>query len=234
MPQNLETLKMAPQIRTSFQPTRLPSSPPPRIPSSPIDYSTTSVYRRQKAKQWLEANPAENVVTASRLYKVNYDTLKSSIKRPKRSHGGHNKILQDHQTKAIHTFIRDLLSYGIQPTMTLVFQAICALKKASNPSALSPTKAWFGKWWKENRLHKIKSKPLAALRITAQDETEIQLWFRAYIRTIERLQIQRRNILNFDETGFRIGCPKGQTLLVPEDVLEVRTILFNKIVTNRL
>jgi RNase P subunit RPR2 len=106
--------------------------------------------------------------------------------------------------------------------MTLVFQAIYALKRASNPSAMPPSMAWFGKWWKENRLHKIKSQPLAALRIVAQDENEIQLWFRGYIRTIDRLQIQRRNILNFDETGFRIGCPKGQTLLVPEDVTEVR------------
>jgi hypothetical protein len=215
---------MPPQIRTSFQPTtRLPSSPLPLPPSSPIDYSTTSAYRRQKAKHWLEANPTENIGTVCRLYQLNYHTLKSSIKRPKwRPHGGHNKVLQEHQIKAIHTFIRDLLSYGIQPTMTLVFQAIYALKKASNPSAIPSSKAWFGKWWKENRLHTIKSKPLAALRIVAQDEIEIQLWFKGYIRTIGELQIQRRHILNFDETGFRIGCPKGQTLLVPEDVLEVR------------
>jgi hypothetical protein len=59
--------------------------------------------------------------------------------------------------------------------MTLVFQSIYTLKKALNPSAMPASKAWFGKWWKENRLHKIKSKPLAELRITAQDETEIQL-----------------------------------------------------------
>ena len=104
-------------------------------------------------------------------YKVNYDTLKSSIKPLKRPHGGHNKVLQEHQTKAIHTYIRDFFSYGIQPTMTLVFQTIYALKTASNPSAMPPSKAWFSKWWRENRLHKIKSKPLAALRIIAQDET---------------------------------------------------------------
>jgi hypothetical protein len=133
--------------------------------------------------------------------------------------------------KAIHTFIRDLLSYGIQPTMALVFRSIYALKIASNPSVNTvkpPSKAWFGKWWKDNRLHKIKSKPLAANRIVAQDEAQIRLWFKGYIRTIEEMGIQKKNILNFDETGFRIGCPKGQTLLVPEDVLEVRTILFNK------
>jgi hypothetical protein len=27
--------------------------------------------------------------------------------------------------------------------------------------------------------------------------------------------------VNFDEAGFRVGCPKGQYLLVPTDVLQV-------------
>jgi hypothetical protein len=111
--------------------------------------------------------------------------------------------------------------------MALVFRSIYALKKASNPSAKPPSKVWYGNWWKENRLHKIKSKPLAANRIIAQEEAQIRLWFKENIRTIEEMGIQKKNILNFDETGFRIGCPKGQTLLVPEDVQEVRIILFN-------
>jgi hypothetical protein len=29
---------------------------------------------------------------------------------------------------------------------------------------------------------------------------------------------RRRNIINFDESGFRIGCTKDQEILVPEDV----------------
>ena len=212
---------MSLQLRSSFQPTRLPS-PPPRTPSPPIDYTRPSNLRLKDAKQWLEDNPTESCVTASRLFKVNYQSLYSSINRPHiRRRGGQNKILQEHQTRAIHSFIRDLLSYGIQPTVTLVFQSICTLKRASNPSAKPPTKAWFGGWWKANKLHKIKSKPLAALRITAQDTAEIRLWFQGYIRTIAEMGIQRRNILNFDETGFRVGCPKGQYLLVPKDVAEV-------------
>jgi hypothetical protein len=229
------------RIRTSFQlpqSPQPPTTPPPPTPpplSSPIDYTKPPRVRLQEAKQWLQDNPSETSLTASRLFKVKYTSLRSSINRPKRhTHGGHNKALQEHQVRAIHTFIRDLLSYGIQPTMALVFRSIYALKKASNPSAERPSNVWFGKWWKENGLHKIKSKPLAANRIIAQDEAQIRLWFQGYIRTIEEMGIQKKNILNFDETGFRIGCPKGQTLLVPEDVLEVRTILFNNRVTNLL
>lgn len=216
---------MAPQLRTSFQST-CPTSSPTRLPSSPINYSKPEATRIQQAKKWLKTNPTESLATASRLYQVKYRSLQSSIKRPTRTHGGHNKVLQEYQTKAIHTFIRDLLSYGIQPTMALVFQSIYTIKRASNPTIKPPSKAWFGKWWRDNQLHKIKSKPLAALRIIAQDENAIQLWFKGYICTIKELQIQKRNILNFDETGFRIGCPKGQTLLVPVDVTEVSISSF--------
>jgi len=76
-------------------------------------------------------------------------------------------------------------------------------------------------WWKQNNLHKIKTKPLAVIHLTAQQEQEIIQWFKAYQGTIKKYGIKRRNIMNFDEAGFRVGCPKDQYLLVPADVLEV-------------
>ena len=36
------------------------------------------------------------------------------------------------------------------------------------------------------------------------------------------------DIWNFDETGFRIGCPKGEEIYVPLDVKEVSYYLRNK------
>jgi hypothetical protein len=215
---------MPPQLRLQFDPPLPPprTPTPSRIPSSPIDYNKAPKIRLREAKQWLLDNPRENSATASRLFRVKYDTLYASLsRRRKHPHGGHNKVLQDYQTRAIHAFIRDLLAYGILPTVPLVFQSIYSLKRASNPSALPPSKAWFAKWWKDNHLHKVKSKPLAALRINAQDESQLRTWFRGYTRTISEREIKRQDIINFDETGFRIGCPKGQTLLVPLDVKEV-------------
>ena len=223
---------MPPQLRSSFQLPQAPQPPqpttsPPRSPSPLIDYTKPPNERLQDAKKWLEANPSEKVTTASRLYKIEYCTLQSSIQRPdNRQRGGQNKVLQEHQTRAIHTFIRDLLSYSIQPTDTLIFQSIHTLKKAANPNAKAPSRAWFARWWKENHLHKIRSKPLAALCITAQDTANLRLWFKGYIHTIKEKRIKMKNILNFDETGFRVGCPKGQTLLVPLDVTEVSIYSF--------
>jgi hypothetical protein len=57
--------------------------------------------------------------------------------------------------------------------------------------------------------------------MTAQQEQEIIQWFREYRITVGKYRIKRRNIMNFDEAGFRVGCPKGQYLLVPLDILEV-------------
>lgn len=220
-------MSSCPTLRTSFT---QPSTPPPRELSPLIDYEKPSKIRLREAKQWLEENPTESVSTASRLYKLSYTTIYSAIKRSaKQPHGGHNKVLEPHETTALHTYIRDLLSYGIQPTDKLVFQSICTLKRVKDPEAKAPSKAWFARWWKANHLHKIKSRPLAVLRIDAQDTLQISSWFRAYKRTITEKGIQRKDILNFDKTGFRIRCPKGQSLLVPTDVTEVCLLPYSLI-----
>ena len=114
-----------------------------------------------------------------------------------------------------------MLAYGIQPTHQLVYNAICNLKRAHDPNFKAPSLGWFSGWWKQNGLHKIKAKPLAVIRLTAQQEQEVVRWFKGYRTTIQRYNIKRRNVINFDEAGFRVGCPKGQYLLVLLDILEV-------------
>jgi hypothetical protein len=45
--------------------------------------------------------------------------------------------------------------------------------------------------------------------LTAQDEQEVKRWFKEYHKTLGEYGIKRRNIVNFDEAGFRVGCAKG-------------------------
>jgi hypothetical protein len=56
--------------------------------------------------------------------------------------------------------------------------------------------------------------------LTAQQEQDVIKWFKVYRQYLKDYNIKRRNIVNFDEAGFRVGCAKGQWILVPEDVLE--------------
>ena len=178
------------------------------------------------AKDFLKENPDEKPVTAARIFQIKPTSLNSSLTRKTSGiRGGHNKILQQHHVEALHSYIRSLLAYGIQPTFPLVYNSICNLKRAQNPDFKAPSLAWFRKWYKENKLHTITSKPLAAIRLTAQDEKEVQQWFKGYRQTIQEKKIKRKNIINFDEAGFRVGCAKGQKILVPIDILEVWFLL---------
>src|SRR5436305_9386808 len=128
--------------------------------------------RIQQAKQYLKDNPDERPSTVTRIYNVKVTTLYSQLSRqPTGTCGGQNKILQEHHIRAIHDFIRSLLAYGIQPTHGLIFNSICNLKRAQDPvNFKAPSSRWFSAWWKKSGLHKIKSKLIAAIRLTAQQE----------------------------------------------------------------
>ena len=182
-----------------------------------------SAERLRQAKAWLQENPNEKPITAARIYSLKPSTLYSSLSRPHTScRGGQNKILLEHHKIALHQFIRALLANSIQPTPQLVFNAICGLKRTQNPDDFKPpSKSWFSSWWHKNNLHKIKSKPLAVIRLTAQQEQEVKTWFKGYHATLLELKVKRRNICNFDEAGFCVGYAKGQWLLIPEDINEV-------------
>jgi hypothetical protein len=57
--------------------------------------------------------------------------------------------------------------------------------------------------------------------LTAQQEQDVRRWFKKYFTTLKEDKIKRKNIVNFNEVGFRVGCAKGQWILVPLDILEV-------------
>ena len=174
----------------------------------------------EEAKQFLKTNPKETKMTASRLFNVSVKTLTSSILRCSGvKNGGQNQILRDQETKAINSFIQSLLVHGIPHTHQIVFNVIVSLKKAHNRLDVGPSRRWFRDWWKRSNLHKIKTKPLSMIRFEAAQESDMTRWFADYRHALKTLNIRkRRNILNFDEAGLRIGCMRGQEILVPMEI----------------
>src|SRR2546430_1391284 len=72
------------------------------IPNQINDISTCI----HKAKEFLQKNPKEHLITAARIYNLSESTLRSSISRSQTTkHGGQTQILQEHQKNAIHLFI---------------------------------------------------------------------------------------------------------------------------------
>ena len=181
------------------------------------------------AKDFLFNNPTESKACAARIFGLSIDTLKSSIRRDSPNkidrRGGHNKVLEQHQVEAIHKFIRSLLTHDIPPTKTLLFTSIQHLKRKENANFEGPTKRWFRDWWQANKLHTIKTKPLATIRYSAAQVDDVHRWFEGYRVALRELKIKdKRNIINFDEAGFRVGCMKGQIIIVPDDVNEYYAI----------
>jgi hypothetical protein len=105
-----------------------------------------------------------------------------------------------------------------------ILGAITHLRKLE--SLPPPSESWFKKWWKTQPIHKIKTKPIARDRISAQDTKEVKEWFKKYREVVDKYHVQKQDIFNFDETGFRVGCPRGEEIYVPLDVKEVRFIYF--------
>jgi hypothetical protein len=120
-----------------------------------------------EAKQFLMENPTESKAVAAKIFKVNVKTLTASIRRGSGvgKHGGQNKILKKHEEESIDAFIRSLLTYRIQPTTDLVFDAIVCLKRAHGCPA--PSNRWFRGWWKNSNLHKIRTTSLPMERVEA-------------------------------------------------------------------
>jgi hypothetical protein len=198
-------------------------------PNALLDQKT----RIQHAKAFLIDNPQETIATASRIFQLSRTTLSSSIyAKPYLRKGGQNRILTPSQEQSLNRFIQSYLNHGQLPTRGVVLGAISHLRKLDGKPR--PSDSWFTKWWKTQPIHKITTKPIARDRVSAQDVKEVKEWFKKYKEAVKKYQVQRQDIFNFDETGFRVGCPKGEEIFVPLDVKEVRILYLYKSFTNKL
>jgi len=179
------------------------------------------------AKEWLNENPTESIAVAARLWHLSPTTLRSSIARDKttttitKDRGGQNRILTTAQIEALKDWIKTQSIQGLGATKRMVYAAACHLR---HPLP-EPSMSWLTKFLK-NELHEfhiIKTKPIALQRVVAQDYEIVTKWFRNYQEFIREGGIQGKDIWNMDETGFRVGIPGGQTVIVPREVTELYT-----------
>jgi hypothetical protein len=103
----------------------------------------------------------------------------------------------------------------------MTFAAVCYLRKPQPP----PSYSWLTKFIKKELydFHIIKTKPIALQRVKAQDESLVEDWFDQYNDFLLAHQIEPHSIWNMDETGFWIGIPGGEEVIVPCGVTELYT-----------
>jgi hypothetical protein len=172
------------------------------------------IIEMKNAKKFLRKNLTESRAVAAKIFHVNVKSLINFIKRDSdQKNENHNKILQNHEINAFDDFIRSLLKHSILLTCVIVFSAIVNWKRAHHRSTSS--KRWFRDWWKQDHLHKIKTKSLSIIRFEVDHEETVIEWFLKYKNTLRALNIRkRRNIINFDENDFRSDCLKKQKIIV--------------------
>jgi hypothetical protein len=55
----------------------------------------------------------------------------------------------------------------------------------------------------------------------------VEEWFDKYKATLVKYSIRKgKNIHNIDESGVRVGCPKGEEVIIPIEIKEMYTSLL--------
>jgi hypothetical protein len=103
----------------------------------------------------------------------------------------------------------------------MTFVAICQLRSPQPP----PSQSWLTRFIKNElqEFHFITTKPIAQQRTKAQDEPTVERWFEEYHEFLLNHSIEPHSIWNMDETGFRIGIPGGERVIVPRVAKELYT-----------
>jgi len=180
------------------------------------------------AIQFLRDNPSEKPVTAARIYHVNPNTLKSNIRRTNKSNsmkptkrGGQNKILTEAQIKAVYKYVEDSYYAGYGASKEMVKAAISRMREVE--SKTPPSDSWFQQFMHNHTdlFRVIKTKAIARVRVTAQDIKTLEQWFEEYNSWCTSHKIEPQHMYNFDESGFRVGCAPGETVIVPAYVDDV-------------
>lgn len=181
----------------------------------------------QEAVAFKAEHPTEQACTGARIYHVNESSVRSNIRRRRAGvptqHGGQNKVLSTAQIEALTKYIEDMYLSGLGATKQMVFGAIAHLRAAENPPKKPPSIRWFQTFLKGHPelFRTVKTKPIAIERVSAQDIDEVRKWFINWTAFCEKHHIKSSDVLNFDETGFRIGVASGEEILVPTYVKEV-------------
>ncbi len=184
------------------------------------------IIEMKNAKKFLKENLTESKAVAAKIFNVNEKTLTEFIRRDSDiKKEKHNKSLQNHEINALDDFIRSLLKHEILSISQIVFSAIVDLKRTHRLKTLS--KKWFRDWWKQDHLHKHRTKFLSIIRFKVDHEKAVIDWFLKYKNILRILNIvKRRNIINFDENDFRSKCMKKQEIIVFIEIKEHYQVNF--------
>jgi hypothetical protein len=70
----------------------------------------------------------------------------------------------------------------------------------------------------------IKIKSLTMKRYETAQKSDVRKWFDRYQRALNELKIERRNLINFEESEFRIECLREEQIIVFDNIKELYSV----------
>jgi hypothetical protein len=140
-----------------------------------------------------------------------------------------NKRLTDEEEQAVINFMLSLDSNEIRGTARTIETTAMHLLNRRPRSQSDPDPAPLGNTWVSrfmarhaNELMFQRDSPKELDRAAAEDPVAIKSWFDKLKGKIDRCGIQRRDIYNVDEAGFRIGIGRRERVVTKRRKTKVR------------
>jgi DDE superfamily endonuclease/Tc5 transposase DNA-binding domain len=168
------------------------------------------------------------ITELSEKHELPYQTLRHRILGKHKSvkeNGGLNKKLSEAQEKAVCQFLDMHIQLGFPADIRMVSGAADHILKLDGVQQWNKDKKCFeqarvgGNWAsrfvkRHNPTYKkIRTQPLAAERKATHTKATFLTFFQKLQDTIRKYQIRKKEVYNFDETGWRIGIGKRSEVI---------------------
>ena len=160
-----------------------------------------------------------NIAKLARKHMILDQTFRRRLNGiPAGNRGGTNSRLNANEEEGLRKYMAFLYRIGMPPGKLDIVQAANSILVAAGKPKVS--KEWARRWMKRNRelFKSIRGRTLSAERKDCHQKEEIDRHFSDFTAVLAEYKIRQEDVWNFDEIGFRIGCLRGRTVIVPADV----------------
>ena len=173
-----------------------------------------------EALEYIDEYPDAPITHVAWLFGVPYRRLNARYhgRASRSTREPTNRKLSAVQEEVLETYLRRLDKIGLCARLRLVTSAANSILARSHDDPSTPLPTVGAHWalrWKARHpsWFTVRQRPIDLVRAAAEDVEEIQGWFLKYKAICKEHGIQPNDIWNMDETGFRIGVAKQQTVL---------------------
>ena len=166
-----------------------------------------------------QENPELSIAHLAREWEVPYQVLRCRIngRSSRLEIAAKGRKLSDHQEEALVAHIKELEEMGIpMRPRHLAGAANRILRTHADPPNPNPSVSpnWSRRFLQRRPdLFEKKATLLSVLRKAAHDPAELRSWFRKLQQVIQKAGIQKDDIYNMDETGYRPDCGRSKTII---------------------